>query len=73
LGSDRADSSCGFESIEARKADVQQNQVGLESFGFLNRDQPIPCFADDSQHRECRGFRDDPTENIAKWSTIIHD
>jgi len=42
---------CGFDSIQAGKADVQQDQVWFKFAGFLNCFQSICAFADDLQFR----------------------
>jgi len=42
-----ADLSRNLNPIESRKANVQQDQVGLQLYGFLNRLSPVGRLADD--------------------------
>src|SRR5579864_9756913 len=47
VGRNASDSSCGFDSIQARESNIQQNQICLELPRLLNRFRTIRHFTDD--------------------------
>ena len=59
-----------FNAIESRKPDVQQNQVGLQFPGPLNRLWPVSHFAGDPYFRM---FLKDRADKAPPWLRIIDD
>jgi hypothetical protein len=56
-----SDTACGLDSIQRRKANIEQDEIGLQFSGFLHRLQAVRCFSDNSQVRLFLKDRTDKT------------
>src|SRR5438876_9766603 len=61
LGGQLSDTACGLDSIQRRKTNIEQDEIGLQLSGFLDRLQTVGCSSDNSQARLFLKHRTDKT------------